>query len=151
MAAAALKTGETAERREIFTAMGSFRAPELVKQNLELLMDPRIDLREVVRRLLPRAGERLESRELTYAFVKSRWDELEPRSKSAGMEDKWLLILEGFCDAAHRKDVEVFFAPRARQFPGGDKHLVSALEAIDHCIAVRERQQASAAAFLQKY
>jgi alanyl aminopeptidase len=148
--ALALQTRDADERQTVFGAMGHFRAPELVKRNLELLMSGKIDLREAVGPFVFGALQRPEGRDVSYAFAKAHFDELlakMPREET----DALLFVGRSYCDAAHRQDVVSYFTPRSAQIPGGAKELAQTLETIDSCIALRERQQASAAAFLQRY
>ncbi|HYV49963.1 MAG TPA: M1 family metallopeptidase [Myxococcaceae bacterium] len=150
LAGAALKTRDADERRRLFFAMGGTRSPALAQRNLDLLLSGKVDVREAVGPLVQVALEHPEVRELAYAFVKAHFDELLVKLAREEVGD---LIVSGvdFCDAAHRQDVVATFTPRAAQVPQGRVRLARTLETIDSCIAIRERQQASAAAFLQKY
>jgi len=150
LAAAALKTQDPDERQRLFAAMGASRTPALVQRNLDLLLSGKVDVREAVGPFVYSALARPEVRELAYAFVKSHFDELVAKVAREG-SDGLLRAGEGFCDATHRQDVAASFTPRVEQVPQGRARLARALEMIDSCIAIRERQQASAAAFLQKY
>src|ERR1700739_2244085 len=56
-----------------------------------------------------------------------------------------------FCDEAHRKDVETAFQGRVEKRPGGPRNLAESLETISLCTALKDVQQRSVRAFLEKY
>jgi ERAP1-like protein len=150
MTALALQSKDAEERQTVFEAMGHFLAPELVRRNLDLMLSGKLDLNESVGPFLFRPGDRPEVRDVPYAFVKAHYDELLAKMPSFEA-DALLYVGQKYCDPAHRQDVVAYFTPRAATMAGGAKELAHVLEGIDSCIAVRERQQASAAAFLQGY
>ena len=45
---------------------------------------------------------------------------------------------DGFCDAAHRKELETFFTPKMRELQTGELELAQTLERIDLCVAQKQ-------------
>jgi len=150
IAAGALRTTVARERRILLGALGSFRSPELVRRNLDLLLGGRVDAREALGPLLFGALDEPAGRQLAYDFMKAHWDELAARVPQSAV-DSFFAAGAAFCDAEHRRDVEESFGPRAAKLPQGAQALERVLSGIDHCLALRERQQASAAAFIDRY
>jgi alanyl aminopeptidase len=60
-------------------------------------------------------------------------------------------IAAGYCDTAHRQEVDSFFKDRSTKFTGGPRKLAQVLEGIDLCIAYKQAQAPSVAEFLQQY
>jgi alanyl aminopeptidase len=56
----------------------------------------------------------------------------------------------GFCDEAHRAEVEAFFRDKVKDLTGGPRTLAQELEGMGLCVARRKAQEASLAAFLKK-
>lgn len=146
----ALQSKDSEERETVFAAMGHFRAPQLVQRSLEPMLSGKIDIREAAGPFIFGPLDQPEGRDVSYAFVKAHFDELLAKMPSFEA-DALLYPGQKYCDPAHRRDVVSFFTPKAQQITGGVKELAHVVEMIDSCIAIRERQQASAAAFLQRY
>ncbi len=60
-------------------------------------------------------------------------------------------IAGGYCDAAHRAEVEAFFKERSTKYTGGPRILAQILEGINLCVAYKNAQQASLVKFLGQY
>lgn len=60
-------------------------------------------------------------------------------------------VASGFCSAAQRADVEIFFRPRIAQFSGGPWLLDNVLETIGICFAVKNVQEPNVPEFLRSY
>lgn len=148
--AEALHTEDREHDRVLLTSLGGFQNARLLARALELLLDPKIDLRDSLG-LLWRALPRRETREQVWAFYKQHFAELAVRLRD---DEKSGLILRGvydFCDAAHRDEARALLAEPASHIDGGPLVLAMALESVDQCIATRERNAAGIAAFLQEY
>jgi len=143
------RTTERKERDEMLEAMGSFVEPELVKKNLGILLTDEFELRDALT-LMQGAFARTETRELGYEFVKANYDAI--LRKLPPFYGRFIpLSASAFCDEAHAKDAEAFFAPRMEKVEGGPRMLEQALEQVRLCSANREAQEASVAAFLKKF
>lgn len=60
-------------------------------------------------------------------------------------------VATGFCDTRSRSEFVAFFQPKVGDYEGTLLSYEQTLEQIDLCIALKEAQQPSIAAFLQKY
>jgi alanyl aminopeptidase len=143
------KTANRKDRGHFLNAMGALRDPELVKENFALLLSREFDAREAMTLLWGAASDRT-TRQQAYDFLKQNFDAvvaLLPPDSGANLAG----VGGGFCDETHRADVEAFFKDRTTKFRGGPRSLAQTLEGIDQCIAFRDAQKASVAAFLKKY
>jgi ERAP1-like C-terminal domain len=57
----------------------------------------------------------------------------------------------GFCDDQGAKRVAAFFEPKVARFNGAPRNLAQTLETIRLCVAYKDAQESSVAAFLKKY
>ncbi|PYQ81984.1 MAG: hypothetical protein DMG01_02325, partial [Acidobacteria bacterium] len=73
-----------------------------------------------------------------WSFLTSRWSALEPKITISGGDTRLVNALGAFCDAPARDAVKAFFA--AHPLPGASRTLEQAIERIDGCGALRERQ-----------
>ena len=137
------------DRMTLLSALAMTEDPALVKKNLEILSGTDFDPREGYLLLFGALG-RPQTREVAYDFVKGNWDVM---AKSLPKQAVPFLvgIAGSFCDPKHREDAEAFFKPRTASFPGADQSLGRALETVDLCIALKEKQQGSVSAFLRGY
>ncbi|WNG40999.1 M1 family metallopeptidase [Archangium violaceum] len=134
------------KREQILGALGSFREPSLVRENLKLLLEPGVDMREVFR-LLFAAGWDVRTRDVAYAFVKENYDALAARLPEAGVEMlAW--SASAYCDPVHRQDAAAFFTERMARAPGGPRTLAQVLEGVDLCIAFKAAQGPGIESFL---
>ena len=46
---------------------------------------------------------------------------------------------DGFCDSGHRKELDTFLTPKARELGMGELELARTLEHVDLCVAQKER------------
>jgi alanyl aminopeptidase len=90
------------------------------------------------------------TRPLAFAFVKEHFDEMVARlPKDSGANLAY--VASGFCDPKIRTESEAFFTGRSTQYTGGPRNLAQSLEYIDLCVAYRAKQQASGAAYMEKW
>jgi alanyl aminopeptidase len=144
---AALRSEKERKKREqLIDALAGFRDPELVRENLALLLEPGVDLREVGD-LLFRAGGEVRSRDVVYAFVKEHYDTLAARLPEERLEGlTWSAA--AWCDPVHRQEATTFFTERMARVPGGTRTLAQVLEGMDLCIAFKAAQGSSLESFL---
>ena len=146
---AATKAKDIRERVRLLAALGSFRDPKLVEQALALIITDQFEIRESLA-LMRGALADAATRTLGYEWVKTNYDTL-----AAKMPREYVGYLAlsggGFCDAEHRADVEAFFHDRSTKHAGAPRILAQVRERIDLCIAGRDKQAASIAAFLETY
>jgi len=139
---------DRAMRNRLVTALSAFRAPALVKANLELVLAAPVDPRELTT-LLAGGLRWPEGRELVFQTVREHFDLLTSRLPERNTA---YLFYVGryFCDAKHRAAVEAAFGPRAEKAMGGKRDLAQILEAIDLCIAERAVQAPSITSYLSR-
>ncbi|SEM23475.1 alanyl aminopeptidase [Stigmatella aurantiaca] len=145
----ALKTErERRSRNALLSALGGLRDPEVLRQQLPLVLDPSEDARETVWMMYAAAQEPRVS-EVVYAFVKENYEALAARMPEE-FASHLVLLGSNFCDAAHRQDVEAFFGSRMARTASGARRLAQSLERIDLCMALKQAQGASIDAYLTK-
>lgn len=146
---AATKETDRTDRLRILGGLASFRAPALVKKNLELMLNGPLDIRDTAR-MLNGAASDYRTRELAFSFVQENWDKLVeklPKDSGSGM----VFIAAGFCDDKHKAEAKKFFDGRSTKYLGGPRNFAIAMESIDLCIAYRARQRPNVVAWLEKY
>jgi len=147
-AAAKMEKDETFREHLLFS-LGHFQDPGIIKDALRIVLSNEFDSRESLGILFATA-ERRRTCDFAYDFVKQNWDLLInrlPTDTGASMP----YVAAGYCDAAHRQDVESFFSGRSTKYTGGPRILTQVLEGIDLCIAYKNAQEASVADFLKSY
>jgi alanyl aminopeptidase len=147
--AAAAQEKDRLRRQRMLGLLGSFRDPAIVKDALNVPLDPRFDMREAEGVLFSAVGEP-QTRDLGWAFLKQSFDKVVNRTPREGRAFL-VFAAASFCDAEHRSDAESFLTPRVAEFSGGPRNLAQVLEGIDLCIAFKNAQQRSVLSFLQKY
>jgi cytosol alanyl aminopeptidase len=123
------------ERSWMIGALTSFRDPGITRARLELIMGKGIDPRELQYTLF---NASLQTREVVWEFVQQNFDAINSTIAGArGIPFGALLpsTAAGFCDDAHRLQVENFFQPRIAALPGGARYLANTLERIRLCSA----------------
>ena len=85
-------------------------------------------------------------RALTAEYIGAHWPALAPKVTIFGGDANLVRALGSFCDASARDDVAAFFA--AHPLPGAARTLTQTIEQINNCIALREKQRPSVAAWL---
>jgi alanyl aminopeptidase len=141
MQRAALTTSDRDDRRNLMVALMSFGDAALAQRGLALLLDSRIDIREATSALRVAGNAPATSRAI-HAFVVAHFDALAARV-DRDMPGGWPGYASGFCASDDRRDVDAFWRPRIAQYAGGEHNLAEALEAIDLCVRLRERERAA--------
>jgi cytosol alanyl aminopeptidase len=142
----ARKEPERKRREELIAMLRGFRDPALVQEQLKLLLDPAVDMREVGG-LLFAASADVRTQQLAYDFIKQNYGPLTQRLPEE-RQDLLIVASSFFCDPLHRQDVASFFAERAPHMQGGPRTYSSSLERMDLCIAFKAAQGASIESFL---
>jgi cytosol alanyl aminopeptidase len=138
------------ERSWMISALDSFRDPAITRARLELILGKDIDPRELQYTLF---GAPARAREIVWEFVQHNFDTINstiPGARGIPFGALLPLTASGFCDAAHRKQVEDFFQPRIAQLPGGARNLANTLERIRLCSARSTVIQPAIAGLLNK-
>ncbi|WP_257451542.1 M1 family metallopeptidase [Archangium lipolyticum] len=143
----ALRSEKTRKTREqLLGALGGFTSPELVRENLKLLLEPSGDLRELGWLLFSAAGD-VRTRDEAYAFVKEHYDTLAARLPEEYVEElAW--VASTYCDPVHRQDAAAFFTERNARASGGTRTLAQVLEGVDLCISFKAAQGPGIESFL---
>ncbi|WP_228531215.1 MULTISPECIES: M1 family metallopeptidase [Myxococcaceae] len=134
-------------RQQLLRALSNFQDPALVRANLALVLQGNLDPREAGDLLFGAAND-VRTRQTTYDWVKQNYDTLAGRLPES-VTGRIALLAQGFCSPEARADVASFFGPRNEKAQGGPRTLANVLEEIDLCVALKEAQGASAAAFLK--
>lgn len=139
------------ERSEYLDALAGFRDPALVKRNHDLVLSDTFDIREVGALAFGGLGGTTNEamREAMWTWFKENYAAYVGKlpEPSRGFV---LRIAGGFCDDAHQKDAEAFFADKVKAIRGGPRILKAVLERIGSCARLRAAQQPSVTAFLKK-
>ena len=147
--AAAKTEKDRADRNRMLGALSNYRNLEVVKGHLPVVLGSDFDTRDAMR-LLWGASSSYLTRDLAVDFVKANWDGLIAKlPKDAGSNLVW--IAAGACDEKRRDDARAYFDGRSTRYLGGPRNFAIAMEAMELCIAWRERQRAVAVQFLEKW
>ncbi len=138
--AAALTTQIDLERRQLLSALGKARDPQLRARALSLTLLKKGDAdamngREVLLFLEDALRDEV-NRLPAFEFVRTNFDALAARMPQH-TPGQLARALKDLCTAQDRAVFVDFFKPRSGQFDGGDRHYDEALETIDLCIAAR--------------
>jgi alanyl aminopeptidase len=133
-------------RGRLASALGAARDPQLAAAARELVLDPMLRDNEMLAPLGTQLGQP-EMRDTAWAWVKDHYDAILARlpKHHGGVQ----LVSTGryYCDEAHAREVETFFAPRIESIEGGPRALAQTLEDVRLCAAKRAAQEASGRAF----
>ncbi len=147
------KTTDRLERERILGALASFHDPAAIQAGMEATLSGKVPFMEGL--LLLFAGQDRDStRKMGLEFMKAHFDEISSKRPTGGGFDAGSVFPQvgrSFCSAESKQELESFFAPHVANFSGAPRALSQVLEGIDLCIAQKDAQQASVAAFLKKY
>jgi len=149
MRAAAKQEKDENFRGDLLFSLGLFPDPEIIKLAMPIMLTDEFDSRESLG-ILFGVSQLPKTRDLAYDFVKQNWDALVaklPTDTGAFVP----FAAAGYCDTAHRQDVETFFQGRSTKYTGGPRILAQVLEGIDLCVAYKQAQAPSVTEFLQQY
>jgi aminopeptidase N len=148
MVAEAKATPDRLDRRNLMVALFSFSDPELARRGLGLLLDQGMDIRELTTALWISSRSNPPRRE-THEFIVANFDELAKRV-SPDVPAWWPSYAAGLCSEKDREEVEAFWRERVRNYPGSERNLAQAVEAIDLCRRLREGHGKAVTGFLGK-
>jgi aminopeptidase N len=147
---AKLKTASDAEEfYRYFYALGHFRQPELLQKTLEWALTPEVRNQDMG--IINTVADNRYGRTLAWEFVKSHVDPI--RAKQGGSigaaSVPYIGVAANFCDASMKEDATKYFESekKARTPQRGFK---SAIESINYCMEMRQRDSQTLAQWLQK-
>jgi aminopeptidase N len=144
----ALKDAKTPEQKSLYRqALVSFEDPKLLQRTLDYAVtDARLQDADLI---IGRVMQNPHGAKLTWDFVRSRWGQTEKMNGAFGGSSAAGLVAStgNFCDVGMRDQVKEFFA--SHPVPTAERTLKQALERIDYCIDVKERQSPELASWLQ--
>ena len=135
--AALLAASDRPERQDLLLALGHFRDPVLAGRARQLLLNPQLDIREARGPLMRAQATDAATRQDLLRFVQAQHAALVQRLGRD--EPAWLPSpFARACSTEEARQIEAVFAPLAPRFPGGQRALAQALEAVRLCTAWRE-------------
>ena len=137
------------DRRYLMVALLSFRDPALEQRALGMLLDPLIDVRDATTALSLAADLGPPSR-ARHEFIVAHFDALAVRV-DRDAPGNWPRYAAALCSADDRAAVEAFWRPRVARYAGAERNLANALESIDACMRLRERERAKVEAYLARF
>ena len=144
-----LKTANSPEEKTLYQqALISFRDPSLVERTLQYAVSSArsqdADL------IIGRVMRNPEGAKLAWDFVRSRWQTADKANGAFGGSSAGGLVAStgSFCDSAMRDQVKQFFAEHP--VPTAERRLKQALEQIDYCIDMKDRQGPELASWLRQ-
>jgi alanyl aminopeptidase len=135
MLAQAMATTDRLERRNLLAALFAFGDPALARRGLGLLLDPRLDIRELMP-ALSLSHRSIPPRRETHEFIAANFAALEQRVSRDAVA-RWPDYASRLCTANDRAALLAFWQPRIAKYPGAARNLARAAEAIETCIEVR--------------
>ncbi|MBT9503902.1 MAG: M1 family metallopeptidase [Burkholderiaceae bacterium] len=144
----ALQTPQRQVREDLLQALGWFESPVLAERARGLMLDPRLDIRELAPELLRRQSRQASSAPVIRAFVMKHAEAMRKRMPSQAPA-YWPEQLGQGCSAAEADDLQRLFGSRANAYAAGPGTLAKALERLRLCAAFREAQGAALDAYLQ--
>ena len=139
--AAALKTRDENERRDLLRALGAFEDPALVARAANLALDSRFDSQDAItplRSALAAPPMRADA----LAWVDAHTDALIARTPREA-QGFWPAWAASACSEGERSFYMRAFATRAPRYDGGAASYNEGLEAVDLCLALRAAQEAA--------
>jgi aminopeptidase N len=132
-------TNSPEEFYRYFNALASFREPALVTRTLRYALSPEMRSQDTPL-LLEQMLASPAARDAAWTFIKQEWPAL---TEKVGVFQSMPMIVGGlgtFCSTERAADIRAFFA--AHSVPEAARSLTQALERIETCAAVRDRQAA---------
>jgi alanyl aminopeptidase len=140
------------ENRDVLRgALSATRDPARVQKVLDLLLDPKVDIRAVM--YLPYGFWREPERTTVEAFIREHLDELWKRSPTEGVTSgstEYAGYFTNACDPARRDEIAAFVKERFGKLPGADRELAQRIEGMDQCIAFKARMRPQVEAWAAK-
>lgn len=143
-----LKNATTPQQRSLYRqALVSFRDPRLLQRTLDYAVkEARVQDANLI---IGRVMQNENGEKLGWDFVRSRWAQNQDTNGAFGGSSSAGLVAStgSFCDSSLRDQVKEFFANHP--VPTAERTLKQALERIDYCIDVKNRQMPELASWLQ--
>jgi aminopeptidase N len=136
--------------QELYTymeALAHFSQPELAQRTLNMMMSPEIKAQDMFRGIFG-LFENPEKRDMTWAYFKSHWPELQ-KKVGASLGFGFGGLAGSFCSEQARQDVQQWFTQHPD--PGGPRALRQGLERLDACVRVRNTQGPNLASWLKEH
>ena len=144
-----LKNANSPEQKTLYQqALISFKDPNLVQKTLQYAVSgARSQDADLI---IGRVMRSPEGAKLGWDFVRSRWGTSDKENGAFGGSSAGGLVAStgSFCDPAMRDEVKQFFVEHP--VPTAERTLKQALEQIDYCIDMKDRQGPQLASWLQK-
>lgn len=136
--------------QELYTymeALTRFPQPELAQRTLDMMMSPEIKAQDMFRGF-GRLFDNPEKRDLTWAYFKSHWAEIQKKA-GASLGFGFGGLAASFCSEQAKQDVQQWFAQHPD--PGGPRALRQGLERLDTCVRIRNMQGPNLASWLKEH
>ena len=147
--AEARRTNDRLERRDLVTALMSFRDTALAERGFAVLLDPSFDIRETTTAMW-RMHWTTPPRRAAHAFIVANFDALSARVQR-DTPGGWPELAEHLCTQRDEEAVDAFWQSRIASYASGNRALAKAREAIRLCTKLRSAQSASAEAYLARF
>jgi hypothetical protein len=124
---------------EVFAALGAVREAGRQNDALELILDPKIDIRESEYILYAASIE--VTRAHAQKFFRAHQEELMkrlPREGSTGRGAGLIKLFTRTCKAEERDAIADYVTKTVGELPGGARFVKENIEAMDQCIAQRK-------------
>jgi len=132
-------------RAKLLRGLGAARRPELAARALELTLDPRLKVNEMMTPLWTQLWTD-HSRAPAWHWLETNLDRLTEKLSSRG--SGWLpSAATAFCSEDKARAAQALFGPRVGKLVGGPRELNKALETIRLCTARRQAQLPSVKRF----
>ncbi len=148
------KTQNRQEQQALILALLRFRDRSAIEAALDLVPSGKAPLPDGIAFLFNPGKVDRATRTMAFESLKKHYDSIMQKHANVfGTELSSLLpsVGNGFCDPQSRKEYVDFFLPRLKANEGARRTYAQTLEEIDICIALKQVQQPSVAAFLEKY
>ena len=139
-------TAKPEDYYRFFNALPAFGQPELVQRTLAFSLSSGVRTQDTAS-LLAGLMSRSASRDAAWTFIKAQWPALTQKLGTFQGIPTIVGSVGNFCSAERAADVRQFFD--GHPVPSSQRTLRQALERIDNCTALRERQSAAFGAWLQ--
>ena len=133
--AEAKATEDRLDRRNLMMALFAFTDPALAQRGMALLLDPAFDARESWT-ALNRGHYWNPTRRATSEFIMSNFDALA-RTVGPDAPGRWPEYASGLCSDIDKSTLTAFWRGRVKNYPGAERELAQAVEAIQICTRVR--------------
>ncbi|GIX16349.1 MAG: aminopeptidase [Rhodothalassiaceae bacterium] len=132
-------------RQVAFGALADSPDPALAEKMRALILDERLRDNEAIQIAYTLASEDVH-REATWRWLQANLDAFVKRIPT-WRQGAVVNVGAGFCDRAHARALEAFFADKVAHLEGGPRELAQAVERIELCAALKEAKADEVTAF----